>query len=263
MRRKLAGFPLWVALLSTAAVAQPTIYGSAYNGPQGPAGLYTISPATGAATFIGLMGFNRVGALAFSPDGKLYGTGTDGTHWYLLTINTTTGAGTIAATLSIPGPYFDMSFRPSDGTLFAYACGLFTINTSSGTTTPLGGDNCGNGEALAFSPSNSLYYADNTNLELINQSTGLGTFVTPLTYAPEFGALQSRAVAMKFDGATETLWASVVNNAPTDRLETVGTYSLGIINVTTGAVTVVGATVSGLDAIAIAPAADAVSASSR
>jgi sugar lactone lactonase YvrE len=263
MRRKLAGCPLLVALLTTAAAAQPTIYGSAYNGPQGPAGLYTLSPVTGAATFIGLIGFNRVGTLAFSPDGTLYGTGTDGTHWYLLTINTSTGGGTIAATLSIPGPYFDMAFRPSDGTLFAYSCHLFTINTSSGTATNLGGDNCGNGEALAFSPSDSLYYADNTNLELINQSTGLGTFVAPLTYAPEFGTLQSRADAMKFDPETGTLWASVVNNNPTVPLESVGTYSLGIINITTGAVTVVGTTVSGLAAIAVAPAAATVPASSK
>jgi len=263
MRRKLASFPLLAAFLSTAAVAQPTIYGSAYNGPLGPSGLYKISPANGAATFIGLIGFKRVGALAFSPDGTLYGTGTDGTNWYLLTISTSTGAGIIAATLSIPGPYFDMSFRPSDGTLFAYSCHLFTINTSSGTTTNLGGDNCGNGEALAFSQSNSLYYADNTNLELINQSTGLGTFVTPLTYAPGFGALQSRAAAMKFDPATGTLWASVVNNDTTARFESAGTYSLGIINITTGAVTVVGATVSGLAAIAIAPEASTVPTSSR
>jgi hypothetical protein len=156
-----------------------------------------------------------------------------------------------------------MAFRPSDGTLFAYSCHLFTINTSSGTTTNLGGDNCGDGQALAFSPSNSLYYADNTNLELISQSTGLGTFVTPLTYAPGFGAFESRTNAMKFDPATGRLWASVVNNAFTVGLESVGTNSLGIIDITTGAVTVVGTTVSGLDAIALAPAASTVPTSTR
>jgi hypothetical protein len=263
MRRKLASLALLVVFLSIAAVAQPAIYGSAYNGPQGPSSLYKISPSTGAALLIGAIGFSQVGALAFSADGTLYGTGTDGTKWYLLTINTSTGTGTIASTLSIPGPYYDMAFRPSDGTLFAYSCDLFTINTSSGATRNLGGNNCGDGEALAFSPANSLYYADNTNLELINQSTGVGTFVAPLTYAPGFGAYQSRAAAMKFDPATGTLWASVVNNSPSVRLEGLGTYSLGLINITTGVVTAVGKTVPGLEAIAIAPSDSAVATSSR
>lgn len=255
MGHKLAGFPLWMALFTTAAVAQPTIYGSAYSGRQGPASLYKISPSTGAATLIGAIGFNEVGALAFSADGTLYGTGTDGRKWYLLTINTDTGAGTIAGTLSIPGPYYDMAFRPSDGTLFAYSCDLFTINTSSGTATNLGGNDCGDGQALAFSSSNSLYYADNANLELVNQSTGSGTLVASLTYAPAFGAFESRTNAMKFDLATGTLWASVVNNARTVGLGSLETYSLGTINITTGTVTIVGPTVSGLEAIALAPVA--------
>ena len=67
-----------VSLLGTLAGAAPLIYGTAYSGPRSATTLYSISAATGAATAVGAVGFNQVGALAFAPNGALYGVGQNG-----------------------------------------------------------------------------------------------------------------------------------------------------------------------------------------
>lgn len=54
--------------------------------------LYSVNPATGAATGIGPLGFSSVFGLAFAPDGTLYGA--DVSTDQLLTIDPATGAAT-------------------------------------------------------------------------------------------------------------------------------------------------------------------------
>ena len=245
-------------LLLSAGISEGalTIYGSAHTGTTGPASLYSISPTTGSATLIGSIGFNQVGALAINSSGTLYGIGTNGSRAaVLLTINTATGAGTQVALItgllgSCCGVISDMDFRPSDGVLFAREGSdqgghVYTINTATGAATLVGIDNLSNsdGNAMAFSSSNILYSAGDTNLHTINQSTAAGTLVTGMTYSG-FGAGAPRANAMKFD-AVGTLYATVVNRSG-------ATVSyLGTINVSTGVATAIGVTTTGMDGMAV------------
>jgi hypothetical protein len=231
-------------LLASAAPAQ-TIFGAAFNGP-GSARLYSISPATGAFALIGSIGFGTVSALATTPDGSLlYGVGFDGTNFVLLTINRFSGAGSAIGPTGVEGPFQDIAFRPSDGKLFGYNGGsIYTINTTTGAAT-LVGDTGGfpDGNGLAFSAGNILYTANQLRLDIVNQSTGALTTAVPLNYGSAFGPDESRANGMKFNPSTGTLYASVVNGHPG------GPWSLATINISTGVVTRIGATVPGLDAI--------------
>jgi hypothetical protein len=123
-----------VLLLGGAAIAGPVIYGAAYAGANAPATLYNISSANGTATPIGPIGFRTVSAMDFAPNGTLYGVGANamGT-FFLLTINTTTGAGTQVGPTGLNAPFQDIAFRPSDGTLFGYSDGrIYTLNTTTG-----------------------------------------------------------------------------------------------------------------------------------
>src|SRR5207247_4459405 len=97
----------------TVNVAIPTpsgrIFGSAYNGPDGPATLSSLSRANGSAAPIGPIGFAQMGALDFSPAGILYGEGVlNGTH-ELLTINTATGVGTALGPTGLSDPFQDIA----------------------------------------------------------------------------------------------------------------------------------------------------------
>lgn len=105
------------------AHAQSILYGSAYTGPLGPATLYRLSMANGAATPVGPIGFDNVGALDFAPNGTLFGVGYNGSDSILITINPATGAGTLIGSLGETQFTQDIAFRPSDGTLFAVCSG--------------------------------------------------------------------------------------------------------------------------------------------
>ena len=236
----------------------PLIYGSAYPTPltgPGAASLYWIDPTTGAATLVGAIGFNRVGAIAFDPTtGILYGEGIAGSTHVLLSIDRSTGAGTVIGPTGVNSPFQDISFR-SDGTLYGYNSDngitvgkVYTLNLSTGAATLIGATgNFNAGNALAFSRSNVLYTINDLDEETVDQSTGLATTVISMNYGP-LGSIP-RANGMDFDQATGVLWASVVNgNSSGTR-----TYYLTTIDATTGTATVIGETVGGLDALAIAP----------
>ncbi len=251
---------LLLAFGSGAALAFPVIYGSAIPVNNPISTLYSISSVNGTATLIGPIGFGAVSALDFAPNGTLYGIGRNATGAFvLLTINTSTGAGTQVGPTGMNDNFQDITFRPSDGTLFGESAGnIYTINTSTGLATLVGPPNGGffpDGNGLAFSSSNVLYLGSSANnigifqsfLQTINQVTGAATNVAPLTYSPLFGstATTPRPNGMKFDAAG-ILWASVVNGFSPMNLNFLGT-----INIATGVVSFVGPTVMGLDAIAI------------
>jgi hypothetical protein len=250
---KAIGVALSLAFLGASGAAAQTIFGAAYNGPNAPATLYTISPVNGAATVVGPIGAANVSSIAFAPDGvTLYGVGMVGGNFTLLRINPSIGAGTPIGPTNLAGPCQDMAFR-SDGKLFCYSGGsIFTLSTSTGASTFVG--DTGDfplGNALAFSSGNILYTANEVGLDSVNQSTGAITLVVHLTYSPAFGGTP-RASAMKFH-PNGTLYASVISGfiGPADISIQSGPASLGIINISTGAVTRVGPTVAGLDALAI------------
>jgi hypothetical protein len=237
------------------AHAQSILYGSAYQGSLGPATLYQISKTDGTATPIGPIGFNAVGALDFAPNGTLYGVGFDGSDAVLITIDTATGTGTLVGSLKVFARVQDIAFRPSDGTLFGYVKGggsgqVYIINTGTGMATALPNPSgtSGSGDGLAFSSAGTLYLSNTDggsqgSLWKINQTTGVATLVAPLTFDPQFLCCGPRVNGMKFDPATGILWASVL---------TIGDPNfVGTINTSTGAVSFVGGTVAGLDAVAL------------
>ncbi|MFZ3321820.1 MAG: hypothetical protein WA190_05560 [Usitatibacter sp.] len=241
----LAAVGLFFSLTANAAV---TIYGSAYVGGGGASTLYSINPSTGAATVIGPIGFPQVGAMDLSPSGVLFGM-SPGT---LITINRTTGVGTAVGPTGL-GSFQDLAFR-SDGTLFGYSQGdIYTINTTTGAATLIG--NTGgfpDGNAIAFN--GPTLYLGNTNggaqgsLQSVNTTTAAVTVVAPFSYGAGFTpANQDRPGGMKFDRTTGTLYAAVIEGSTHPAT---GRF-LGIIDPTTGAVTDVGPTIAGLDAIAL------------
>ncbi len=235
------------AFLGACSAWSQTIVGAAYTPSTGPATLYSISPVTGAATSIGPIGASFVSGIAFAPDGiTLYGVGQTAAGFSLLRINPVNGAGTSIGLTTLSAPCQDIAFR-SDGVLFCYEGGkIFTLSTTTGAATLVGDTGkFPDGNGLAFSSGNILYNANQTELDSINQSTGAVTLVGPLNYDPAFGGGLVRANGMKFH-PNGTLYASVVSGERTS-----AKASLGIINISTGAVARVGPTVTGLDALAI------------
>jgi len=77
------------------------LFESARSTPSGsgPDNLYRVDPATGASTLIGSIGFTQVGTGAFD-HGILYGFPVTGPQ--VIEINTSTGAGTLVSTYSLP-----------------------------------------------------------------------------------------------------------------------------------------------------------------
>jgi hypothetical protein len=245
-----------VSWLGTVAGAAPLIYGTAYSGPHGAATLYSISPATGAATAVGPIGFNQVGVLAFAPNGTLYGVGQNGAEkWVLVKIDLISGAGTAVGPTGLETPFQDIAFR-SDGTLFGYArsvgpkskAGLvYSIDTNTGAGR-LAGNVTGGFEdtaPVAFSSENVLYTVNQRSLGTI-AAANAGP-VTALHYSPSFGGAPSQPNSVKFDSSTGKLWALVGTSGGAG-----GNY-VATIDVKTGAVAPVGQTAAGLHSLAIEP----------
>src|SRR5262249_27224866 len=159
----------------------------------------SIDPATGAVTFIGGITHKGVGAIAIRPSTRvLYGVGQDfdnNSRLSLMTINTSTGAPTVIGILGLessPTPCSvysdcfvatDISFRPSDGTLFAFLReqdqqdpgALYTVNLTTGAPTLVGATGLAGsaikGGGMSFSGA-TLYFAAGTSLYTLNQSAG-------------------------------------------------------------------------------------------
>ena len=239
-------------------IRRAALFGSAFNGPSGPSTFYSIDAETGAATAIGAIGFARVGAMAFDASGTLYAIGrrpSDGRN-VLITINTTTGAGTEIGPTGVENLGFgdtisDISFRHSDGVLYAYleaGDGLGVINKQTGAVTVLGRSFvscCGNG--MAFSLNDVLFHSNETDLHTLDQVTGRATLVTAMVF-PAATANFPRINAMDFQPGTGILYGSLNNG-------TAGQFDnyLVTVNTTTGVVTIIGRTVGGLDGLAFAP----------
>jgi hypothetical protein len=253
---KIVVLALVVSSLGIVAGAAPLIYATAYSGPHSAATLYSISPATGAATPVGAIGFNQVGVLAFAPNGALYGVGQNGAEkWVLMRIDLISGAGTAVGPTGLETSFQDIAFR-SDGTLFGFArplgqkskAGLvYSINTSTGAVRLVGNVTGGfeDSARVALSSENTLYTVNQRSLGTI-AAANLGP-VTPLHYSSAFGGTQSQANAVKFDSSTGMLWALVGTSGGTG-----GDY-VATIDVKTGTVAPVVQTAAGLHSLAIEP----------
>jgi len=253
-----AGFapvPGGVVNVGDVTVLRGRLFGVSFNGPSGPSTLYSIDHNTGAATAVGPVGFNAVSAMDFDSTGTLYAVGRrpSSTVSVLITINTVTGAGTEVGPTGVENLGFgdsisDISFRNSDGALYAYleaGDGLGTINKLTGATTALGRTNtscCGNG--IAFSPADVLYHSNDHSLHTLNQVTGVVTFVASMGFPAPTNDFW-RINAMDYQPGTGVLYGSLLRGSGSSRVSYLVT-----VNTSTGVVTVVGQTVTLLDAIA-------------
>jgi hypothetical protein len=244
---------LWVAEASS-----QTLYGCAHSDDgTSPSSFYTIDPSTGTATLVGSsggMGINGCTGLDFR-GGVLFAVGenpSDGKP-ALFTVNPATGIATLVgdSTHSCGNRIADISFRPSDGTLYGYLeshdC-LGTINTSTGAVTNLGstGDSCcGNG--IAFDGSNALWHAEEGSsvvfVDTLDQVTGAAGSHTTLTIPSLIcSAPNPDALAFSSGGVLYGIMNCGENGSGPNYLVT--------INTSTGVVVDVGQTANGMDGIA-------------
>lgn len=228
------------------------IYGIGPDFPHlSPYGLYQISSAGGAGTELGpIDGFSGVSAMAIAPNGMLYASGQNFlmTEEELLTLNPATGAPTLTILTGVPIELTANAYAFSPGGILYAIYGnqsLFTINTSTGAATLVGSGVAGSisNEALSFSNNGTLYLSNGTNLYTVNPNTAATSLVAPLDFDSSFGLSGAPTLmSMSFDPTDGTLYTSVVGN---------GSSSLGTINISTGEVTKIGPTVSGLGPLAI------------
>lgn len=235
------------------AMAQPIIYGAANTVEKGPSTFYTIDASTGAATSVGPIGFNRCSGMDFDASGTLFATcqRSDVTNLpVLVTINPATGAGTEVGPTGLPGQVSDISFRNSDGILFAFdatpaAHKLNTINTATGLGTLVGltGLSFDGGNGIAFDATDILHHIGrDAGAHTLNQATGLASSGVPLTYPFDGGSVKS----MDYDPSTGTLYgiAHTQGAGP-------GGEFLVTIDLTSATVDVIDFTAAGMDAIAV------------
>jgi hypothetical protein len=240
------GGALGLAPSALAAAPPPVLYG-AVGGFNATSQLYSIDPATGAGTPIGDIG-NAVTGLAEDPTtGVLYGVTSNETTTpnTLITINKSTGAGTIVGPLG--KIVADISFN-SSGQLFGWSeddDGLVTIDKTTGTATVVGATGLGTrGDGLSFDKNDVLFDMsknDNGALWTVDTSTGVPTTVATLNGGPDTGNPINSA---SFGCDRTTLYA--VDGGGN---ESSGTWFLVTVNTSTGAVTTIGTTVPGLDAL--------------
>lgn len=116
-----------------------TMFGNTTVGFGGGADkLYTIDMGTGAASFVGQIGFSNVFALGFSQTGRLFGI--DAATNRLLDIDTATGVGTSVGSTGLEAS-FDIASDPITDIMYLVDSerrALFTIDTSTAAVTLVG-----------------------------------------------------------------------------------------------------------------------------
>jgi hypothetical protein len=242
------------ALAVPAASAAPVLYGAtgvAADDSLPASNLYTINPATGAATSVGSIG-KPITGLAFdaADGGKLYGVTAgvylSGKERQLLRIDPATGASTVVGSLGA-NEIEDIAFTAL-GQLYGWnetGDDLYSINKANGALTKVGESNFGvsYGDGLAFDRNGWLWGAldgDAGNLYTLDPKTGSVAKGVRLTGSPnKTGNLVSSA-DFACDG--QSLYG-VVNDFG-------GATNLVTIDTATGVITNKGASVDGLDSIA-------------
>jgi len=148
-------------IISDLAIQPDTgvLFGIGINPSNFQTTLYRIDSGTAVATFVGVTD-PEVDALAFGPDGTLYGelavfdaTGENFLQGFLITIDPAT-----AATLTSAGPFGThlggMAVRPTDGVIFAsggFPSDIYTVSPQ-GVLTFLGVTSFGGVGDIAFTP---------------------------------------------------------------------------------------------------------------
>jgi hypothetical protein len=257
------------------------LYGAANSASGEASFLYSINPTNGTPTLIGPMGFGQVGGIRFNATGNLFGTGLTQINsgvFSLISITPCTGLGNVVGTAQQLEEidfekYADISFRKSDGALFATLFGeggngLATINTTTGVPTAVATfPSFAAGAGIAFSSTGTLFYAAGASLDTVNTTNGSLTTVASFTFPNFFEGSPSALTAMDFQPGTGTLFgaANTATAAPEEIAPahapvrnggppTLPANFLVTVNTTSGAVSSVGQTETGMNSIAFSPA---------
>lgn len=206
------------------------LYGATAAGPTGISNLVYLNPYDGTGSIIAPISSNvrSVNGLDFSPTGVLYAVGRDttGTQAVLATINCETGAATIIGNIDSTQPNLtDINFD-SQGRLWTHMTGtpvlirqdglLGTINIATADFTAIGfteRNNIGNGISFEDFPNNVLYLADNIDLDILSQITGVATLVAPLLFSEPVHN-RPRINGMDFDVLNNIMYVSINDRAP-------------------------------------------------
>ena len=183
--------------------------------------LYQIDLANNSITTIGPITGFRVEAMTVGPNSIIYAA-TDNTD-ELITINTTTGAGTVIGSLSPPPSNPGLAYCADNNTMYMVDSGsLYSVNLATANLTLIGTDvNYSGSTGLACSGNGQLYVLNNSSDSLyrVNRTTGAATLVGSLGITISDGGLT-------FNGSQLLM---VSDNSPTN---------LNALNTSTGAATV-------------------------
>ena len=249
-------------LLACAGTASADLLYGADGAGNRPSNLLILDPSSGTVLrTVGPIGFGVTGLAIDPTTGTLYGTtgrandpGTAPNPGSLITINRSTGQGTLVGDLVPPesdrSPAADITFTP-DGTLYGWlepndddlvridkATGLATIVGDSGLSTY--------GSGLASNAAGVLYFAGDGlqgPLWTVDRNTGLPTQVATLTGPDPDPGIS----ALAFNSAGK-LYGSTT---PSDSA-TLGSTLISI-DPTSGALTTIGPAIDRLDALVFAP----------
>ena len=217
--------------------------------------LYDVNPNTGACTNPRNLGIGW--ALAFSPNGTLYGvTQPGGTPMpgELFSVIPSTGSSTpIAPTVPVIGVEGDIAFDPTSGLLYAVdgTGTLFTINTSNGVGTVIGTvSGAMDFSGMAFDMSGNLYVVDTTNTTLKHIDKFNATVISSVNLTPP---PNGGVAGMAFDPVSNKLFLAS-GAGTTDNLYKVNEFTgtMQLVGPLTGAV-------DGLCALTFTPTASAFS----
>ncbi len=191
--RALAAVGLAAGILLAPGRVVATIIAVSYSDDDSP--VVSIDDTTGAGTAIGLSGFQRLNSLAQDGSGALYSAaGTSlGVTSSLITIDASTGDGTLAATidLGVVRPDVRGLAFSSDDLLFASiytgvagSTGgpfhLYTIDTATGVGTLIGDTGLTSLQALDFAADGTLFgWSRQLGLVTLDPATGLAVDVNP------------------------------------------------------------------------------------
>lgn len=238
------------------------LYGLGNDGPSGLSTLYRINEETGLAIPIGNTGFERCGGMDFNPfGGGVYAlcSRADGSNiGVLVLINLKSGAGEEVGPTGISDRIGDISFRNSDGVLFAEDVSnnpqhtLYTIDIQTGQATLVGDTGLAftGGNGMTFNNAGTLLlqsteFGSTPLLYAMDQTTGQAVIIRDVIFPPPLTE-QDRFKAMKTDPET-----GAILGVYTDDDETI--THLATLDAATGIVTQIGPTEPTLDAIAFLP----------
>lgn len=222
------------------ASANAQLFGVGGFSPSGFQSLYSINPATGAATLIGSTGLRQISDIVYSPGSNALIAHTVAGD--LFTLNTTTGAASLLADGNTLVPESGLALRSSDGRLFTTIFDdLHGSNAVAATWSSIGASGLGSFDVsgLAFSGADRLFgLVSNSTLadELVEFDVNTGT----ATLIGITGTSSDNTAGLTFVG--NQLFASDGS-------------SLYTINTATGAASLIGAHgVAGFSGIAFIPA---------